>query len=321
MQVPLIDLEAAEQDLAVLAPLDAACRDHGFFLLKNHGMQVAVERMWRASETFFSQPASVKRQVMRSDSIPLGYYDRELTKRKRDLKEVYDYMKPRADGSDVNQWPAGEREFYQALTGFFDAADRVAARTLNLVYRALAVDDVSQIEMPPGDARTSTVRLNYYPVADPLEAAASAEVAGLGDMALHHHTDPGILTLLLQDMTGGLQTLSKSHGWIDVVPETDTIVVNLGDSLQVWSNDNYRAAVHRVLPMTSIAGGQGGRYSTPFFYNPTSTAVLEPLAALSDAAPAFRSFTWREYIKGRVEDNYTDLGEADIQIDQFRLTG
>ena len=29
-------------------------------------------------------------------------------------------------------------------------------------------------------------------------------------MALHHHTDPGILTLLHQDMTGGLQAKSKN---------------------------------------------------------------------------------------------------------------
>jgi isopenicillin N synthase-like dioxygenase len=62
-------------------------------------------------------------------------------------------------------------------------------------------------------------------------------------MALHHHTDPGILTLLLQDMTGGLQAKSKEHGWIDIPPEKNSIVVNLGDAMQVWTNDNYVAAI------------------------------------------------------------------------------
>ena len=38
------------------------------------------------------------------------------------------------------------------------------------------------------------------------------DVNDLGAMALHHHTDPGILTLLLQDMTGGLQAKSKEFG-------------------------------------------------------------------------------------------------------------
>jgi isopenicillin N synthase-like dioxygenase len=319
MFVPTIDLEAAEKDVTVLEPLDAACRDHGFFLLRNHGMDAAIEEMWCAASGFFGQPSEIKREVLRTESIPLGYYDRELTKRKRDLKEVFDYMQPRADGSDRNQWPLDNPEFYDAMNRFFTEASSVAERTLKLVYRALAGDEISSLSMPEGAPRTSTVRLNYYPVSDPLSDDEQSEVAGLGDMALHHHTDPGVLTLLLQDMTGGLQTLSKKDGWIDVTPEEGTIVVNLGDSLQVWSNDNYRAAVHRVVPMASLPNGSGGRFSTPYFYNPKGDAVLEPLSELSGDAPAYRSFTWREYIKGRVDDNYTDLGEEDIQIAQYRV--
>lgn len=316
MQVPVIDLEQAETDLSVLEPLDHACRDHGFFLLRNHGMDEAIEHMWQAAESFFSESAEVKRQVLRTEDIPLGYYDRELTKRKRDLKEVFDYMQPRADGLDVNQWPEGDEKFFTALTGFFDSATIVAARTLNLVYRASAGDSVDLAALPKGAGRTSTVRLNYYPVSDPLGENERDSVADLGDMALHHHTDPGVLTLLLQDMTGGLQTLSKEDGWIDVPPEEGTIVVNLGDSLQVWTNDVYRAAVHRVLPMKGT-----GRYSTPYFYNPTSDAVLEPIQLLSSDAPRYETFTWREYIKGRVDDSYADLGEDDIQIDRYRKAG
>jgi isopenicillin N synthase-like dioxygenase len=316
--VPTIDLEAAEKDLRVLEPLDQACRDHGFFLLRNHGMDRAIEQMWQASAAFFAQPAEVKRRVMRTESIPLGYYDRELTKRKRDQKEVFDYMQPREDGSDVNQWPKDAPEFHDAMTGFFLAASDVAARTLNIVYRALLGEALAAMDVPPGDPRTSTVRLNYYPYTDPLSAGEQAQVTALGDMALHHHTDPGVLTLLLQDMTGGLQTLSKEDGWIDVVPEEGTIVVNLGDSLQVWSDDHYRAAVHRVLPMTNLDSGVSGRFSTPYFYNPRSDAVLEPLPALVEGTPRYRSFTWKEYIKGRVTDNYADIGDDDIQIARFR---
>jgi len=319
MFVPTIDLKAAEKDVTILSPLDAACRDHGFFLLRNHGMDDAIEQMWRAASAFFDQPSEVKREVLRTESIPLGYYDRELTKRKRDLKEVFDYMQPRADGSDRNQWPAGQSEFFDAMNRFFTEASSVAERTLRLVYRALAGDGISQLATPEGDPRTSTVRLNYYPVADPLSGDEQLAVAGLGDMALHHHTDPGVLTLLLQDMTGGLQTLSKEDGWIDVTPEESTIVVNLGDSLQVWSNDNYRAAIHRVVPMTTLRNGSDGRFSTPYFYNPKGDAMLEPLSALSADTPLYRPFTWREYIKGRVDDNYTDLGEEDIQIAQYRV--
>ena len=140
------------------------------------------------------------------------------------------------------------------------------------------------------------------------------EVNGLGEMALHHHTDPGILTLLLQDMTGGLQAKSKEFGWIDITPEKDSIVVNLGDAMQVWTNDNYVAAIHRVSKRTSEP-----RYSTPFFYNPTSDSIIEPLSIISAAKPHYRAFTWKEYIQGRIDDNYKDLGQDDIQKSNFKI--
>ena len=125
----------------------------------------------------------------------------------------------------------------------------------------------------------------------------------------------GILTLLLQDMSGGLQTYSKESGWIDIPPEKDTIVVNLGDAMQVWTNDKYVAALHRVTTRASSE-----RYSTPYFFNPSNDAVIQPLQALSKSHPKFKSFTWKEYIRGRVNDNYSDIGEEDIQIERFRIT-
>ena len=316
MHVPTIDLQVAKQDASVLAPLDAACRDHGFFNLTNHGLDDVINNMWRVSKNFFQKPVSFKRSVLRTADQPLGYYDRELTKRMRDQKEVYDYMQPRTDGTDRNKWPEGEEEFRQALETFFHEASQAAAETLNLVYRTLGTD---QADLPKGDPRTSNVRLNYYPLHDPLEGGIRETVADLGDMALHHHTDPGVLTLLIQDMTGGLQTHSHADGWIDVPPVEGSIVVNLGDSLQVWTNDTYKAAIHRVVRMESI--GAEDRFSTPYFFSPDKDAILEPLSALSGEPPRYRSFTWQEYIKGRVDDNYTDLGEDDIQISQFRLTG
>lgn len=309
--VPVVDLQTASDDEAQLSRLDKACRDHGFFLLTNHGITAEIDAMWQASQHFFSQSINTKREVMRSGGSPLGYYDRELTKRVRDQKEVFDYMRPRADGSDLNRWP-DDPAFQDAMVAFFDAAVDVASRTLSLVYHCLSS---SPSKLPAGDPRTSNVRLNYYPAEDPLDEAERKTVVPLGDMALHHHTDPGILTLLIQDMTGGLQTQSREHGWIDVPPEPGTIVVNLGDALQVWTNDNYVAAVHRVRTVNTL----NGRFSTPFFFNPGKDAVLEPLPGLDVGEPRYRSFTWREYIRGRVDDNYHDVGEDDIQIARFRL--
>ena len=147
-----------------------------------------------------------------------------------------------------------------------------------------------------------------------MPAQERESVTPLGDMALHHHTDPGAITLLLQDNAGGLQALSRVDGWIDVPPLDGAIVVNIGDILQVWTNDRCSAGVHRVVPVTNPSG----RFSIPFFYQPKVDAVVEPWLGVAEA-PRYRAFSWQEYIRGRVTDNYSDIGEEDIQIDRYKV--
>jgi isopenicillin N synthase-like dioxygenase len=312
-QVPIINLNdptPAGRDSRVLAELDQACRDHGFFLLVGHGLDRTFDKMWQEAAAFFAAPREQRLRILRTEQRPLGYYDRELTKQKRDLKEVFDFMRPSADHKGRNQWPDGRPQFAAAMSEFYESMSDLAATTLTFVQSALGVAD----GLLTGDANTSNVRLNNYPVADPLTSAERQSVNALGDMALHHHTDPGLITLLLQDQTGGLQALSAADGWIDVPPADNAVIVNLGDMLQAFSNDEYRAAVHRVIPMRDQA-----RMSTPYFFNPPADAVISPHPALSSPAAKYRPFAWREYISARIEDNFQDLGVEDTQIDGFRV--
>jgi isopenicillin N synthase-like dioxygenase len=274
-------------------------------------MQESIDRMWNASEWFFRLPRKEKLRILRTESKPLGYYDRELTKRKRDLKEVFDFMDPRSNKNDYNQWPLDD-SFKHAMDIFFKDASSVARKTLDLVFKSLVH---GTLDLPSGNSDMSTVRLNYYPIGDPLKDDGIHEVVELGEMALNHHTNPGILTLLLQDMTGGLQAFSHQDGWIDIAPKKDTIVVNLGDAMQVWTNDQYLAAMHRVSKRTNES-----RYSTPYFYNPSRDEVLKPITGISNESDHYMSFIWKDYIQGRVDDNYSDLGEDDIQIAKFRIS-
>ena len=64
--VPIIDLSLATTSAAERTRLDAACRDHGFFLLKNHGIDQQIDAMWQASKTFFALPTAAKRAVRRT---------------------------------------------------------------------------------------------------------------------------------------------------------------------------------------------------------------------------------------------------------------
>ncbi len=303
-----------------LSRLASACEDHGFFLLSGHGLDSLIEQVFAAAEDFFAQPRAVKTSVYRDAINPLGYFDRELTKQKRDLKEVYDFKAGgyiSRDPARQTRWPAHNTTFRPVLTDFFAAFTGLAEETMEMIFVSLGMP-VAQARQTVaqgfGTRHSSAARLNYYPASDPVPQAERDEVTGLGDMALHHHTDPGAITLLLQDQHGGLQARSKAHGWIDVPPLAGRVVVNVGDVLQVWTNDRCVAGMHRVLPVHS----QRGRYSTPFFYQPRYDAVVEPWTRQGEAA-RYRSFSWREFIRGRVTDNFADAGEEDIQISKYRV--
>ena len=122
-----------------------------------------------------------------------------------------------------------------------------------LSHRLLAIFAVAMGEDPSSLARhfgadhTSFLRLNHYPLGDLLTEDEADEVTPLGDMALHHHSDSGALTVLLQDDVGGLQ-VEHDGQWLDVEPIAGAFVVNTGDMMQVWSNDRFTAALHRVAP-------------------------------------------------------------------------
>ncbi|WJX10760.1 hypothetical protein P8452_01443 [Trifolium repens] len=57
----------------------------------------------------------------------------------------------------------------------------------------------------------------------------------------------GILEpILLQDHVGGLQILHKDM-WIDIPPTPEALIINIGDLLQLITNDRFKSAHHRVL--------------------------------------------------------------------------
>ena len=307
--VPIVDI--SNPTATSMDSLDRACRDHGFFLLKGHGYDDLIERMWSETARLFDSDAEVREPIRRAEGSPFGYNDRELTKRKRDHKQVFDYGSPAEPIMErFNAWPelAG---FKSVMAEFHDSFGALADKTVELVHAALNLSPEGRSAIA-GDAGRSSVRLNHYPVGDPVPETERSGLADLGPTALGYHTDPGVLTLLLQDSTGGLQTQTRSGEWIDVEPQPGTVVVNLADAMQVWTNDQYIAAVHRVVPMTHER-----RFSIPFFFNPVKNAVIEPLQELCTESAHYRAFEWKEFMQARNDDNFADAGGADTQISDY----
>jgi len=310
--VPTVDI--SDPTSTSLQAIDSACREHGFFLLSGHGLDDLISQTWVQTRRFFDADRSVRTSITRSQDNPLGYFDRELTKRKRDTKEVLDFIDPTQTLLDArNQWPDGLPDFKEVMVEFFDAFSILADRTLSLLHDALQLTAHSR-SLTSCARTSSTVRLNHYPIGDPVPANERDGLADLGETALGYHTDPGVLTLLLQDNTGGLQTQARDGHWIDIAPTDGTIVVNLGDMMQAWTNDRYRAAIHRVVPMTTQR-----RFSIPYFSNPQRDAIIEPIPELCTAGPRYRPIQWRSFMAARAYDNFTDLGTDDTQVSDYQI--
>ena len=327
--VPVIDLTAltdtANPPSEVVDAVADAASTYGFFQVTGHGVAAAtVDELWRQTRRFFEQPIDAKRTLMRTKDNSRGYYDRELTKQRRDLKEVLDLAHvPYPDRADddpanfhaidgVNQWP-DLPGFRAVMIDWLHACEDLSKRLLAAFAVALG-EPPAELLRHFGPDHTSFVRLNHYPLGDLLDDEEAADLTPLGDMALHHHSDAGALTVLLQDDIGGLQ-VEHAGEWLDVEPVDGAFVINTGDMMQVWSNDRFTAALHRVAPRTNAA-----RFSLPYFFNPSYATDYAPLAgsiAPGDVAH-YRPLNWGDFRKSRADGDFADYG-TEIQISQFRV--
>lgn len=325
---PVIDLGGLPDEgpsADVVTQLTDAAATTGVFYVANHGIDVdLISAVWTATRSFFGQDIDDKRVIMRTRENARGYYDRELTKNARDLKEVLDLSEvPFPDLADddprnihevdgMNQWPS-LFGFRSTVNAYITACNAVASFLLEGFCIGLG-EDRHTLCSAFRPTHTSFLRMNHYPVNDVLDAGERSTVPALGDMALHHHTDAGALTVLLQDQVGGLQ-VEVGDRWVDVPPVQGTLVINTGDMMQVWSNDRFRAAVHRVLPRDTVE-----RFSLPYFYNPSYETDYTPLpAAIGEGDHAhYGVMNWGRFRQARADGDYADFGD-EVQIENFRI--
>jgi isopenicillin N synthase-like dioxygenase len=308
-QVPIVDLSDAPQGVA--GEVARACADWGFFHLVGHRLDPALlAAALGEARAFFAGPAAAKRALSRSRENPWGYYDRELTKNRRDKKEIFDIgpdLAERPVAGDVflgaTPFPDWRPRLQPVARAYFQACEDLSFRLLRLVASGLGAP-AQVLTGAFAGVHTSFLRLNHYPTRDPAEASADRP-AGLG---IHHHTDAGALTVLLTDGKPGLEVL-KDDVWRPVDPPPGGLIVNIGDMVQVWSNDAYRAPLHRVRAMEAEE-----RLSLAYFFNPAYAAVIRPLAA-----PArYRDLGWSEFRRRRAEGDFADYG-AEVQISDYRV--
>jgi len=129
----------------------------------------------------------------------------------------------------------------------------------------------------PSVENTTILRALYYP-------AVGEGVKGYQNSTrCAPHTDYGFITLLLMENDAvGLEVKAINGKWISANPIPDTVLVNVGDFLELWSDGRYPATFHRVqLPTDDSA--KKSRKSIAFFVNPDDEVNVQALSTKFNA--------------------------------------
>ncbi|CCW67464.1 unnamed protein product [Phytomonas sp. Hart1] len=297
--LPVIDISPLYDDnkgslIDVACAIDNACRTWGFFYVIGHRIpETRFKELMMMAEKFFSLPLEEKLEIDITKSLVHRGYGMTSAEQldpsvSSDYKETFDIGCDLAPDhpSVIAGEPLRGPNQHPNIPGWRDLMEthykdmmRVALQLLRAVALALGTDEkffVDKFKEP-----MSVFRMVHYP-ALPDEK---------GRVTCGSHSDYGIVTLLYQDMLGGLQVLNQHDEWINVTPIPGSFVVNIGDMMCMWSNGLYKSTKHRVVSL----GAE--RYSMPFFTEPNPKTLISCLPNCSSDEnppqyPPIRAVDW-----------------------------
>jgi len=261
----------------VAARIGQACRDVGFFYIVGHGVDEDLQqRLEEVSRQFFALDLETKLKIRmaRGGRAWRGYFPvgGELTSGKPDLKEgIYfgaelpedhPLVKAGTPLHGPNLFPSEFPQFREIVLDYMAAMTRLGHALMAGLSLSLGLEASYFADRYTADPLT-LFRIFNYPPSSASEAESSY---GVGE-----YTDYGLLTILRQDLSGGLQVKIRSH-WIDAPPIPNAFVCNIGDMLDRLTQGRYLSTPHRVQ---NRAGHP--RLSFPFFFDPNFNAEIRPI--------------------------------------------
>lgn len=307
--IPLVDLAQYkdgdhEAQVAFVEKLGDAFHNYGFVGVINHGIPKSlVDKFYSEAKAFFSLPVETKlKYELAGLAGQRGYtsFGREHAKQSdvADLKEFY----------QIGQEVSGEvvvKEHYPDNVHIDEKPEFVATgielykafeKSGGLLLKAIAEHlDLSKTYFDERikDGNSILRAIHYPPIIKEPDSAIRAE----------QHEDINLITLLVGASAGGLQILNMDNEWLDVVPENDEIVVNVGDMLQRLTNNYLKSTTHRVVnPPRSE--WHVPRLSIPFFLHPRSEMDLSCLDnCVTEERPlAYDAITAGDYLDERLRE-------------------
>ncbi|KAH8893578.1 oxidoreductase-like protein [Thozetella sp. PMI_491] len=320
LEIPIVDLadmyhEDINKRKVVAKAMCDACINFGFFYAKNHGLpDDEVARVFADAKRFFYDlPLEEKLELDTAKHEHYwGYYPTRVDTEHpagNNLNEGMNFgyepsidPEAREGAQGFNYWPRESRlPGFQASTKEYMTRVLTLSRTMIRMF-ALGLDLDEHYFDHMVTEPYSILKMCFYP-ASVGEAASPS--------SLRPHTDPELLTILLQDDIPSLEVLSSSGNWISAKSIPGTFVVNVGDSMSILTNGAFVSTMHRVRNSSGR-----DRYSVPFFLGANREAELNALPRfVSSETPArFRPISSEDYIRRALQLYYSKSGvEMDLE--------
>ncbi|KAJ9564398.1 hypothetical protein OSB04_000364 [Centaurea solstitialis] len=265
-EIPVISLEgindgegAGSRRAEICEKIVKAFEDWGIFQVVDHGVDARLlSEMTRLAREFFQMPTEEKVRFDMSGGKKGGYI-----------------VSSHLQGEAVQDW----REIVTFFSYPLKARD----------YSVGLISPKSGEQLLRNIARhmDQKVVVNHYPKCPQPDLT----------LGLKRHTDPGTITLLLQDQVGGLQaTRDGGESWITVQPIEGAFVVNLGDHGHYLSNGRFKNADHQA-----VVNSNTSRLSIATFQNPAPDAIVYPLKVNEGDKPIMEeAITFMEMYKKKM---------------------
>ncbi len=313
--MPIDTVDFSSPDAAVA--FGAALERTGFVQLTDHGLDPDVRQRYRsACDAFFDLPVEQKRQFIHPEpEANRGYRSRgsealSYSVGEESPPDLFESFNAAPDPSVPHRlmqntpWPDSVvPEFSGALEEMFAEFATLAQRLDTIIEDLTGWADLAANS---GSGPDTSAAINYRPDPDGAERVLS------GQQRMGAHSDYTSFTILDAEPVRGLQIIDSEGEWVDIIPDAEAVLVNVGDLLAMATNDHWPSILHRVVPME--AGGAPFRRSVAFFHYPNLDVVVESLPKFVDGAANYDSV--------RVEDHLLDkfMSTKEKQISKSVMT-